>query len=96
MRKPGSAANDPNGLSVNGPPAFPMKPFAGIFLRQFLSQAFKRPVTEGQLETYLDVVRQHLRQFPEARVEGRPAPRGAPGIGFTTFSLSLHYSRDPR
>ena len=43
--------------------------FAGIFLRRFLGQAFRRPVTEDQLETYLDVVRQHLRQFPEARVE---------------------------
>ncbi len=43
--------------------------FAGIFLRRFLSQTFRRPVTEAQLETYLDVVREHLRQFPEARVE---------------------------
>ena len=43
--------------------------FAGIFLDRFLSQAFRRPVSEDQLETYLDVVRGHLSEFPEARVE---------------------------
>ncbi len=43
--------------------------FARLFLGRFLTQAFRRPVTEGQLETYLQVVRRHLHQFPEARVE---------------------------
>ena len=43
--------------------------FAETFLRRFLGLAFRRPVTEGQLKTYLDLVWQHLQESPDGRVE---------------------------
>ena len=43
--------------------------FAEQILRRFLPVAFRRPVTEDQLDEYLEVVRTHLEAFPEKRVE---------------------------
>ena len=43
--------------------------FAEQILRRFLPEAFRRPVTDDQLDEYLEVVRTHLEEFPEKRVE---------------------------
>ena len=43
--------------------------FAESVLRRFLTQAFRRPISESQLDDYLKVVRQHLEEFPEKRIE---------------------------
>lgn len=43
--------------------------FAESVLRRFLTQAFRRPISESQLDDYIRVVRQHLEEFPEERIE---------------------------
>ena len=43
--------------------------FAEQTLRRFLPEAFRRPITDDQLNDYLEVVRMHLEEFPNMRVE---------------------------
>ena len=43
--------------------------FGEQILRRFLPAAFRRPVTDDQLNDYLAVVRMHLEEFPNKRVE---------------------------
>jgi hypothetical protein len=43
--------------------------FAKNVLQRFLSNAFRRPVSEGQLETYMKVVGDHRTHHPDARIE---------------------------
>ena len=43
--------------------------FAERFLQNFLSRAFRRPVSDEQLGGYMQLVRAHRDEFPEKRIE---------------------------
>ena len=43
--------------------------FAERFLNGFLSKAFRRPVSNDQLDGYLNLVRSHRSEFPHLRIE---------------------------